>query len=219
MLPPSVRIFVCTVPQDMRRSLNGLALATRQLLGQDPQSGAVFVFVNKCANRGPRSSGLSATAIACSASGCIAPSSACPLAPMARCYKSTVGWSAGKTGCSWATTMPARSMPRSCRYWTSASTRPGAPEPPAILSGTTITVAPRGGSAPRLGSSARPPPGRESTNLRANSDIDMSYRKSVLTTWTPGTVSVSSVARAAFDGGPASPDSVTVPLASARAWI
>jgi transposase len=51
MLPPSVRIFVCTVPQDMMRSFDGLALATRQLLGQDPQSGALFVFVNKRSNR------------------------------------------------------------------------------------------------------------------------------------------------------------------------
>jgi len=51
MLPPSVRIFVCTVPQDLRRSFDGLALATRQLLGQDPQSGALFVFVNKRSNR------------------------------------------------------------------------------------------------------------------------------------------------------------------------
>jgi transposase len=51
MLPASVRIFVCTVPQDMRRSFDGLALATRQLVGQDPQSGALFVFVNKRSNR------------------------------------------------------------------------------------------------------------------------------------------------------------------------
>jgi hypothetical protein len=42
MLPPSVRIFVCSVPQDMRRSFDGPALATRQLVGQDPQSGALF---------------------------------------------------------------------------------------------------------------------------------------------------------------------------------
>jgi transposase len=47
MLPASVRIFVCTTPQDMRRSFDGLALAARQLLGEDPQSGAVFVFVGK----------------------------------------------------------------------------------------------------------------------------------------------------------------------------
>jgi transposase len=51
MLPASVRIFVCAVPQDMRRSFDGLALATRQLLGEDPQSGALFVFVNKRKNR------------------------------------------------------------------------------------------------------------------------------------------------------------------------
>ena len=36
MLPASVRIFVCTEPQDMRRSFNGLALATTQILGKDP---------------------------------------------------------------------------------------------------------------------------------------------------------------------------------------
>jgi transposase len=51
MLPASVRIFVCTVPQDMRRSFDGLALATRQIVGEDPQSGALFVFVNKRKNR------------------------------------------------------------------------------------------------------------------------------------------------------------------------
>jgi hypothetical protein len=38
MLPASVRILVCTVPQDMRKSFDGLALAARQVLGEDPQS-------------------------------------------------------------------------------------------------------------------------------------------------------------------------------------
>jgi transposase len=51
MIPASVRIFVCTQPQDMRRAFDGLALATRQVLGEDPQSGALFLFVNKRANR------------------------------------------------------------------------------------------------------------------------------------------------------------------------
>ena len=51
MLPESVRIFVCTAPQDMRRSFDGLALATRQLVGEDPQCGALFVFVNKLRTR------------------------------------------------------------------------------------------------------------------------------------------------------------------------
>lgn len=51
MIPASVRIFVCTEPQDMRRAFDGLALATRQVLGEDPQSGALFLFVNKRVNR------------------------------------------------------------------------------------------------------------------------------------------------------------------------
>jgi transposase len=51
MLPASVRIFVCTVPQDMRRSFDALAQATAQLLGEDPRSGALFVFINKRSTR------------------------------------------------------------------------------------------------------------------------------------------------------------------------
>lgn len=51
MLPASVRIFVCTEPQDMRRSFDGLAAATREVLGKDPQCGALFAFVNKRGNR------------------------------------------------------------------------------------------------------------------------------------------------------------------------
>lgn len=51
MLPSSVRIFVCTAPQDMRRSFDGLALTVTQILGEDPQSGSLFVFVGRRANR------------------------------------------------------------------------------------------------------------------------------------------------------------------------
>ncbi len=51
MIPASVRIFVCTTPQDMRRSFDGLAVACRERLGEDPESGAVFVFINRRANR------------------------------------------------------------------------------------------------------------------------------------------------------------------------
>ena len=47
MLPASVRILVCTVPQDMRRSFDTLALVVQQLLGQDPQCGTVYVFIGK----------------------------------------------------------------------------------------------------------------------------------------------------------------------------
>lgn len=51
MLPPSVRVFLCVAPQDMRRSFDGLAAQVTLLLRQDPRSGALFVFVNKRANR------------------------------------------------------------------------------------------------------------------------------------------------------------------------
>jgi transposase len=51
MLPSTVRVWVCTQPQDMRKSFDGLALVTKQLLGEDPQSGALYVFVGKRRNR------------------------------------------------------------------------------------------------------------------------------------------------------------------------
>ncbi len=51
MIPTSVRIFVCTKPQDMRRSFDALALVAQQVLGEDPRGGALFCFVNKRANR------------------------------------------------------------------------------------------------------------------------------------------------------------------------
>ena len=52
MLPVSVRIFLCAVPQDLRRSFDGLAAAAQQVVGEDPRAGgAMFVFVNKRRNR------------------------------------------------------------------------------------------------------------------------------------------------------------------------
>ncbi|MEZ4226692.1 MAG: IS66 family insertion sequence element accessory protein TnpB [Polyangiaceae bacterium] len=51
MIPVTTRIFVCPEPQDMRRSFDGLALAAREHLGEDPQSGALFAFINKRKNR------------------------------------------------------------------------------------------------------------------------------------------------------------------------
>jgi transposase len=51
MLPAGVRIFLCTEPQDMRRSFDTLALVVQQLLREDPQSGALYVFVGKRATR------------------------------------------------------------------------------------------------------------------------------------------------------------------------
>jgi transposase len=51
MLPSSVRILVCTEPQDMRRSFDRLAEVVRTQLGEEPQSGALFVFVGKRGTR------------------------------------------------------------------------------------------------------------------------------------------------------------------------
>lgn len=51
MIPSTTRIFVCTEPQDMRRGFDGLALAAWEHLEEDPQSGALFCFVNKRKNR------------------------------------------------------------------------------------------------------------------------------------------------------------------------
>ena len=51
VIPSSTRIFVCMEPQDMRRGFDGLALAAQEQLGEDPQSGALFVFTNKRKNR------------------------------------------------------------------------------------------------------------------------------------------------------------------------
>jgi transposase len=51
MLPSGVRILVCTQPQDMRKSFDTLALVARQLLEEDLQSGALYVFVGKRASR------------------------------------------------------------------------------------------------------------------------------------------------------------------------
>ena len=47
MLPSSVRILVCTQRQDMRRSFDTLAAVVRDVMGEEPQSGALYVFVGK----------------------------------------------------------------------------------------------------------------------------------------------------------------------------
>lgn len=51
MLAPTTRILVCTEPQDMRRSFDTLALVVREVLGEEPQSGALYVFVSKSSTR------------------------------------------------------------------------------------------------------------------------------------------------------------------------
>ena len=50
-LPASVRIYVAAEPVDLRRGFDGLAAATRSLIGANPLSGHVFVFLNRRRNR------------------------------------------------------------------------------------------------------------------------------------------------------------------------
>jgi transposase len=50
-LPSSVRIYVAAEPVDLRRGFDGLAATTRSLIGANPMSGHVFVFVNRRRNR------------------------------------------------------------------------------------------------------------------------------------------------------------------------
>ena len=47
MLPATVRILVCTTRQDMRRSFDTLGAVVRDELHEEPQSGALYVFVGK----------------------------------------------------------------------------------------------------------------------------------------------------------------------------
>jgi transposase len=51
MIPAAVRIFVCTEPVDMRQGFDRLAQAVKEKLGEDPQSGSLFVFGNRGATR------------------------------------------------------------------------------------------------------------------------------------------------------------------------
>ena len=46
-----LKVFVATAPCDLRLSFNGLWNAAQEQLGQDPKSGALFVFGNRRRNR------------------------------------------------------------------------------------------------------------------------------------------------------------------------
>ena len=50
-LPPSVRIFLCLIPTDMRRSFDGLANMATEVCGSSPFSGHLFVFCNRRQDR------------------------------------------------------------------------------------------------------------------------------------------------------------------------
>lgn len=44
---PQVRIWLCTVPTDMRKSFDGLCALIVSRLQEDPASGQLFVFINR----------------------------------------------------------------------------------------------------------------------------------------------------------------------------
>lgn len=50
-LPTSVRIYLARGATDMRKSIDGLAAVTKQVLAQEPLSGHLFVFCNRRRDR------------------------------------------------------------------------------------------------------------------------------------------------------------------------
>ena len=50
-LPPAVRIYVATLPEDMRKSFDGLSIAVGSILDLDPTTGHLFCFFNRRANQ------------------------------------------------------------------------------------------------------------------------------------------------------------------------
>lgn len=50
-LPPAVRVFVAREATDMRKSFDTLAALVIEVIDEDPQSGHLFLFVNRQRNR------------------------------------------------------------------------------------------------------------------------------------------------------------------------
>lgn len=42
-----LQIWLCIQPTDMRRSFDGLSAQVKQVLNDDPQNGALYVFINR----------------------------------------------------------------------------------------------------------------------------------------------------------------------------
>ena len=51
-LPPTVRLFVARGATDMRKSFDTLAALVIDVVEEDPQSGHLFLFVNRRRDRG-----------------------------------------------------------------------------------------------------------------------------------------------------------------------
>lgn len=47
MIPPTLRILVCTEAIDMRLGFDRLAAAVREKLGADPVAGGLYIFANR----------------------------------------------------------------------------------------------------------------------------------------------------------------------------
>ena len=47
LLPRAVKVYVATQPVRLNRSFDGLSNVVREVLGRDPLSGHVFVFINR----------------------------------------------------------------------------------------------------------------------------------------------------------------------------
>ena len=51
LLPRAVRVYFATAPTNLRKSFEGLSNEVRSVLGRDPLSGHVFVFLNRRRNQ------------------------------------------------------------------------------------------------------------------------------------------------------------------------
>jgi transposase len=51
LLPRAVRVYFATAPANLRKSFEGLSNEVRSVLGRDPLSGHVFVFLNRRRNQ------------------------------------------------------------------------------------------------------------------------------------------------------------------------
>jgi transposase len=50
-LPPTVRLFLCNRPVDMRKGFDSLAQLTRDAVGEDPLAGHLFLFLSRRGDR------------------------------------------------------------------------------------------------------------------------------------------------------------------------
>ena len=50
-LRPSIRIYVCLRPADMRKSMDGLSAMVQSEMGEDPLSGHLYIFRNRRGDR------------------------------------------------------------------------------------------------------------------------------------------------------------------------